>query len=271
MAIGRSGVSYLSHTWNPVVGCTRGCEGCWLPAILRRIGKNIGCDLCVENVPHVHPGRFDDLTPRQKPKRIGLGFFTDLFGDWRWMHAGHYAGGKCGLTTAAITRLICRRIRDCPQHRFITPTQQPQNIPADLDPPDNWWLLVTVRNQDEADERIPLALASPFKHVGVSYEPALGPVDFMDWLDAPKRRGAWPDYECQLEWVIAGHMSGPKRIIIPLQCFRDVRDQCVAARVPFYMKQISIMGKVRHNPTEWPEDLRVRQYPPELVLPGEST
>ncbi len=45
-------------------------------------------------------------------------------------------------------------------------------------PPRNVWLGVSVEDQQRADERIPLLLQTPAAVRWVSYEPALGPIDF---------------------------------------------------------------------------------------------
>lgn len=52
------------------------------------------------------------------------------------------------------------------------------------------WLGVSVEDQKTADERIPLLLQTPAAVRFVSYEPALGPVDFGDYIFAPMRCGA---------------------------------------------------------------------------------
>jgi protein gp37 len=51
----------------------------------------------------------------------------------------------------------------------------------------NCWLGVSVSNQKNADERIPLLLQCPAAIRFVSYEPALGPVDFEPWLGGSTR------------------------------------------------------------------------------------
>lgn len=256
MGLSKSGIDYLTHVWNPVVGCNRECVGCWLPGLLKRIGRSRPCELCERNVPHVHTERLE--MAGGKPKRIGLGFFTDLwaYADAHWPRANQFGA----FPQHEMEQELVRRVRKWPQHRFITPTQCPENIPADLESPDNWWLLVTVRDQDEADERIPTALASPFKHVGASYEPALGPVEFREqwfhhqlldedgvrWEDgAPDRAGCWQKVK-PLAWVVAGGMSG--RLAVPAHpdWFRRVRDQCQAAGVPFYFKQWGAWAPASH-------------------------
>lgn len=63
-----------------------------------------------------------------------------------------------------------------------------------------------------------------------------------------------------LSWIIAGCESGPQRRPAEIQWFRDIRDQCQMAGVPFFLKQMEIDGKVVHRPIldgklweEWPE------------------
>ena len=39
MPLSKTGIEYLTRVWNPVVGCNRDCEGCWLPADLKLPGE----------------------------------------------------------------------------------------------------------------------------------------------------------------------------------------------------------------------------------------
>ena len=41
----------------------------------------------------------------------------------------------------------------------------------------------------------------------------------------------------------------------------SLRDQCKDAGVPFFMKQMEIDGKVCKDINQFPEDLRIREYP----------
>jgi protein gp37 len=65
----------------------------------------------------------------------------------------------------------------------------------------------------------------------VSYEPALGPVDWGAYLDPEGIFGG-----C-LHWIICGGESGPKARPMHPDWARALRDQCVAAGVPFFFKQ----------------------------------
>lgn len=69
-------------------------------------------------------------------------------------------------------------------------------------------------------------------------------------------------YPEMLDWVIAGGESGSHARPAYPDWFRSLRDQCKAAGVPFFMKQITERGK--KIPYEsFPEDLQVREYPNE--------
>jgi protein gp37 len=46
-----------------------------------------------------------------------------------------------------------------------------------------------------------------------------------------------------------------------LEWARSVRDQCKQAGVPFFMKQLGGFPDKRHVPAEWPEDLRIQEFP----------
>lgn len=118
----------------------------------------------------------------------------------------------------------------------------------------NVWLGTSVENQQAADERIPHLLQCPAAVRFLSCEPLLGPVDLVGtWqriaTDAVMRQQVCPppkpcDREAAsgslhhiLHWVIAGGESGPNARPSHPDWFRSLRDQCVAAGVPFFFKQ----------------------------------
>ena len=68
-------------------------------------------------------------------------------------------------------------------------------------------------------------LPAPVKFL--SAEPLLGPLDISNELQAGL-----------LQWVIAGGESGPGARPADLQWFRELRDQCARAGVPYFLKQL---------------------------------
>lgn len=107
----------------------------------------------------------------------------------------------------------------------------------------NVWLGVSVEDQKTADERIPLLLQTPAAVRWVSYEPALGPVHFANWLESSPR----------LDWIVAGGESGPGARPAHPDWFRAARDQCQSAGVPFFFKQWGEWLPVSHTPAVFTE------------------
>jgi len=128
--------------------------------------------------------------------------------------------------------------------------------------PENVWLGATIVNQEEADRDIPKLLAVPAVKRFLSMEPLLGPVDIRDYMwpvhpswpakyRSPSEAiadGAMVTYHRQaliskawadslVNWVIVGGESGPNARPLHPDWARSLRDQCVAAGVPFLFKQ----------------------------------
>jgi protein gp37 len=112
-------------------------------------------------------------------------------------------------------------------------------------PPENVWLGTTVENQEMADQRIPELLKIPARVRFLSCEPLLGTVDLAI---APH------ELSQLLHWVICGGESGRKKRAMDLAWARSLRDQCAAAGVPFFMKQIDKVQPI-------PDDLMIREFP----------
>jgi protein gp37 len=128
-------------------------------------------------------------------------------------------------------------------------------------PSANVWLGTSCENQRYADLRIPHLLATPAAVRFLSVEPMLGPVDLSEWLSDEffcDCHMAPPLYEPHdhrgIDWVICGGESGPGARPMHPDWVRDLRDQCVAAGVPFHFKQWG-----SHAP--WVEYKRSSGYP----------
>ena len=195
----------------------------------------------------------------------------------------------------------------CPQHTFQVLTKRPERMLkyfADmgrvgeqvagfcwdwklshtegiLTPPvfplSNVWMGVSVENQKYADERIPLLFRTPAAIRFVSYEPAIGPVDFSRWDNT-----ALGEWRSELDWIIVGGESGPGARPFDIEWARKVVMQCTGQKTAVFVKQLgakplqALPGDVAAQPlfpppldrkggemSEWPPDLRVRQFPTE--------
>lgn len=189
--------------------------------------------------------------------RVFLGSMTDLW------HDQHDPGLLVALAEE-IRRLGERK----PERRpiVITLTKradrllawQREHFPDGL--PEWVWPGVTAGCQDAANTRIPVLLQVQARGPRVvSVEPMTGPVDLELiglYKGCPGTLNAltgswWPaigdvEAECAgreesegggIGWVIAGGESGPKARPSHPDWFRALRDQCVAAGVPFFFKQ----------------------------------
>jgi protein gp37 len=154
--------------------------------------------------------------------------------------------------------------------------------------PKNVWIGITAEDQQRADERIPKLLEIPAAVRFLSCEPLLGEIDLTrvapyilngdesnpGYIDAfsafcyhpktcsLKSSGTRPE---GISWVITGCESKGKKAGRNAEHYeRDalsIIEQCRAAGVPVFNKQMPIDGNVSHEPDEWPEALRAREFP----------
>ena len=172
----------------------------------------------------------------------------------------------------------------------------------------NLWLGVSCESQKYADERIPLLLQTPAVVRFLSVEPMLESVRLDECAPyvlngdesnpgilnaftaqchhpltvkvAPPKTAS-PD---GISWVICGGESGPGARPFNLAWAESLQEQCKAAGVVFFMKQVGsrpVLGDIKFpngdsgklmlptenrkggDPAEWPEHLRVREFPAE--------
>lgn len=114
---------------------------------------------------------------------------------------------------------------------------------------DNVWLGATIVNQEEAERDIPKLLAVPARVRFLSMEPLLGAVylrnipigNHHDDLGFPRDYTVFDPLHSiarkRIDWVIVGGESGPGARPMHPDWARNLRDQCVAAGVPFLFKQ----------------------------------
>lgn len=119
-------------------------------------------------------------------------------------------------------------------------------------PPANVWLGTTITSQPEADRDITKLLAVPAAKRFLSMEPLLGPVDLDTIYNTDFGEGQPYLHPLigrvsdghgdgcntpSIDWVIVGGESGPGARPMHPDWSSSLRDQCVAAGVPFLFKQ----------------------------------
>jgi protein gp37 len=228
-----SKIEWTDHTFNPWIGCQKvspGCDNCYAEALMdKRYHK-------VEWGPHGERKRTSEANwklPRKWAKtansvrpRVFCASLADVFDN---RAPSQWRSDLFDLIEAT------------PQLDWLLLTKRPENI-ARMFPTGDWkniWLGTTCENQYHFDKRYPLIREVRVPVHFVSYEPAIGPLSFL-----------WG----KPEWLICGGESGPNARMMDPVWAKEVRDQCAASGIAFFMKQMT--GK---KPI--PPDLMVRQFP----------
>jgi protein gp37 len=159
----------------------------------------------------------------------------------------------------------------------------------------NVWKGTSCEDQAAADERVPLLLQTPAAVRFVSAEPLLGDLDLRRWLggyEVVRKHGSVGQVVTRrrdglVDWVICGGESGPGARPCDVAWIRSIVEQCKAASVPVFVKQLgsraydgdalingdecldSMVARMRDSvrdrkgadPSEWSPDLRVQEFP----------
>lgn len=267
-----SNIAWTTHTFNPWIGCTKvspGCDHCYAEAWDRRFDPNhvarhwghgaqrrrtSGANWRKVRVWQRDRRTAIDRGEKPEPARVFCASLADVFdneADPAW---------RSDLWTL---------IAACPDLDWILVTKRIGNV-AKMAPAcgfgPNVIVLATIVDQTEADRDMPKLIALKrcglAKAIGVSYEPALGPVDWTPWIAA-------------LDWMIIGGESsqgGADAREFKLAWAARSLDQAADAGVPAFMKQmgsnhtyhagrIRLRDKAGADPDEWPHYLRIREFP----------
>ncbi len=245
-------IEWADEVWNPLTGCTKvsqGCKHCYA----ERFAKRQGYDF---SQVELHPERLEIPLHWKRPRRIFVNSMSDLFHE--------------KVPDRFIDQIWIVMAR-ADEHIFQVLTKRPERMMKyclDYYPP-NWvyeniWLGVSVEDQATADERIPWLLKTPAAVRFVSYEPVLGPVDLRRPAGySPAGNSPWGASLQGLDWVICGGESGPGARPMDPDWARSARDQCQAAGVAFFMKQMGGHPNRRAHFSDIPDDLMVREFPGE--------
>ena len=271
-------IEWTDEVWNPVTGCTKvsqGCKHCYAERMWDRLSAP-GMPYAGRAFADVrtHPDRLDQPLRWKRPRRVFVNSMSDLF---------HEAVPDEFLDQVFAAMALA------PQHTFPLLTKRPARMcqylsDDDLEdrltdlwrggdpdreawnlmlPLENVWLGVSVEDQDTADERIPLLLQTPAAIRWISAEPLLGPLSLDPWLHEMRDPDGFLRHAGgALDWVVVGGESGPHARPMHPDWARSLRDACVEAGVPFFMKQLSGKnGRAIKDIAVFPADLKIREYP----------
>ena len=268
--VNSDGTTSPGHTFNPVIGCMKvsaGCTHCYAEALMdKRYGR----------------AQWGPNTRRVRTSS----------GNWKkpiqWNATAKATGRRAKVFCASLSDVfedhpdwvqprndLFNLIAETPHLDWLLLTKRPENINrmvADyagdcawlawngVYPRTNIWIGTSVENQEQAEKRIPhlLNVEAPVKFL--SCEPLLGPLNLED-LAYEAAGPAWAGYNKLVDWIIVGGESGQKARSLQLEWARSLRDQCQAAGTAFFMKQLGGISDKRHDLTDFPEDLRIREFP----------
>lgn len=261
-----SNIAWTHHTFNPWVGCTKvgpGCDHCYAEAWDRRFPAD-GL--------HWGPGVLRRRTTPQNWNKVR-----------KWQREAVASGTRPRVFCASLADVFDNEVPDewrgdlweliakTPNLDWILVTKRVGNV-RKMGPdggfPSNVILLATIVDQDEADRDMPklagAKLTGAVQHIGVSYEPAIGPVDWLPWIS-------------DLDWLIVGGESaqgGATARDFPVNwAYRAIYD-AAGTGCAVFVKQIGssprglsplhralFRDRAGADPDEWPADLRIRQFP----------
>lgn len=321
-----SKIQWTDETWNVAVGCSRvspGCENCYAERVAHRglSESHRGLTVLGKRGPRwtgdvrFLPERLEAPFRWRKPRRVFVNSMSDLFHERISNEEIAAVFGVMAATPQHTYQVLTKRpgraaeffawlgqwnsaglVRDMRGERCVgaaiaagVPDEQ---IPVFSGPwpLQNVRLGVSVENQETADERIPLLLNLAAAVRWVSYEPALGPVDFnatpappgwtpINGATLDDLRGCLPTYQADgyqlsggLDWVVVGGESGPGARPFELAWARTTIEQCRGARIPCFWKQagshpvdggkrVRLADRKGGDMAEWPAPLRVREWP----------
>jgi len=205
-----SAIEWTEATWNPTTGCTKispGCDRCYAERITQRFPTNFpsGFELTLRPLALDLPLRW------RKPRTIFVNSMSDLF-----------HGDVPDTYIAQVFDVMAR----CPQHTFQVLTKRAVRL-ASLAPQLRWpphvWMGVSVESPAYT-WRVDYLRKVPAAVRFISAEPLLAALPSLNLSG--------------IHWLIAGGESQPGARRADMNWFRDLRDQCVAAGVGFFLKQL---------------------------------
>ena len=210
MASDRSAIEWTEATWNPTSGCTKvspGCDRCYAERITMRFPRTFPNGFRLS----LRPTSLDIPLHWKQPRIIFVNSMSDLF------HAD---------VPEDYLHLVFDVMRRTPHHTYQILTKRAERL-ARLAPrlywPSNIWIGVSVESPQYV-WRIDYLRNVPAQVRFVSAEPLLSALPNLNLSG--------------IQWLIAGGESQAGCRRADLDWFRDLRDQCLAAGVSFFLKQL---------------------------------
>jgi protein gp37 len=252
-------IEWTEVTWNPTSGCDRispGCDHCYALTLAKRL-KAMG-----------QPKYQTDGDPRTSGPGFGIAVHPEVLTEpLRWRKPRLvFVDSMADIAHAKVSRAFLIQVwatmMATPQHTYQLLTKRPERLRALLTdrgcgcphphepgrhfhsavaaevarlgrgavleaagawPLPNLWLGTSIESDDYV-RRADHLRAAPATTRFLSLEPLLGPLPSLDLTG--------------IDWVIVGGESGPGFRPLDLDWVRDIRDRCVALRIPLFFKQV---------------------------------
>jgi protein gp37 len=288
-------ISWSDKVWNPTTGCDRvspGCANCYAKHLAARYRRNpqmqrLGIyqkDGGRASGPGfgltLRPEKLAEPLHWKKPARIFVNSMSDLFHEEvpdEYIDKVFAVMALCPQHTFQILTKRIERARDWLwQQRFgyvegrakaflRGDNPEPVLVGKTLRwPMPNVLIGPTVENAAMAKKRLPVTNEIKILlgwRTMVSYEPALGPVDFEGWMPRSMKAEGGPlfVYKGAIDWLICGGESGAKRRPFNHEWARSALRAARAGGIPFFMKQDGAYRSEVYD--SLPDDLKVREFP----------
>lgn len=335
-----SKIEWCDHTFNPWMGCAKvapGCTHCYAEALM---DTRYGAVKWGENGTRVKTSKanWNKVRKWNREAQCSCGAAGAFGRECAWCANGGKSPRVFCASLADVAEdrpelapwraELCDLIRECDNLDFLLLTKRPENLtrlfPSDV--LERCWNGTSISDQATADRNIPILLQVPSARRFVSAEPLVEAVDLSAYLwrtcsECSGRMHVGPDgsacncakysprpgYERrnELHWIIAGGESGPNARPCDVAWIRSIVEQCKAAGVPCFVKQLGarpsadfydeatyehweymgrewpmpddwdgvhqplindtctlpLADRKGADPSEWPADLRVREWP----------
>lgn len=282
--IDRSNIEWTGSTWNPWQGCEKvheGCDHCYMFREMKRYGKRPDVVVRSSDATFRKPLRWQREVERGARRGMDRFVFTCSWSDWFIKDADPWRDEAWEIirqTPGLIYQILTKR-----------PGRIGANLPAFYDEISDRVIFGTSPANARTMGLVTTLQKQPVKRRFISFEPMLGGVDLRPYL----ARGG-------IEAVVFGGESGPDARPCDIAWIRDGIAACGEHAVLVHVKQLGakplfacedchgrgvdavceepcihcdgtalrgldLIDRKGVDPSEWPEDIRVRRWP---VEPG---
>lgn len=223
-----SDIEWTDATWNPVRGCTKispGCVRCYAETFAERWRGipghpyEFGFDL------RLVPEKLNEPLAWKRPRKIFVNSMSDLFHE---RVPDDYIIRVADVMMEADWHIYQVLTKRAERMKHLLGTKLRRHAEST-----HIWWGVSVENRKHGLPRVDHLRVTPAAVRFLSVEPLLEDLGSMDLTG--------------IHWVIVGGESGPGARPMLAPWVESIRDQCVAADVPFFFKQWGGVQKKKHG------------------------